>query len=53
MITVVEGVAEIGVEGVEVGEAGEIGEEFGETVGDGLLGEFDFAHAGCLVSEIE
>jgi hypothetical protein len=29
---------------VDVGEAGKVGEEFGEAVGDGLLGEFDFAH---------
>ena len=45
MISIVEGVAEVGVEGVDVGEAGKVGEEFGEAVGDGLLGEFDFAHA--------
>lgn len=44
MVAIVEGVAEVGVEGVDVGEAGEVGEHFGEAFGDCLLGEFDFSH---------
>ena len=49
MIAVVEGVAEVGVEGVDVGEAGEVGEHGGEALRDGLLGEFDFTHAEFVV----
>lgn len=48
MVAIVEGVAEVGVEGVDVGEAGEVGEHFGEAFGDCLLGEFDFSHAASL-----
>mmetsp|Transcript_24946 Transcript_24946/g.47820 ORF Transcript_24946/g.47820 Transcript_24946/m.47820 type:complete len:257 (+) Transcript_24946:1583-2353(+) len=44
VISVVEGVAEVGVEGVDVGEAREVGEHGRESVRDCLLGEFDFAH---------
>lgn len=44
MVTVVEGVTEVGVEGMNVGEAGEVGEHFSEALGDSLLGEFDLSH---------
>jgi len=44
VVAVVEGVAEVGVEGVDVGEAGKVGEHFGEAFGDCLLGEFDLSH---------
>mmetsp|Transcript_9318 Transcript_9318/g.19659 ORF Transcript_9318/g.19659 Transcript_9318/m.19659 type:complete len:220 (+) Transcript_9318:304-963(+) len=44
VISIVEGVAEVGVEGMDVGEAGEVGEHRRESVRDCLLGEFDFAH---------
>jgi len=45
VVTVVEGVTEVGVEGMNVGEAGEVGEHFSEALGDSLLGEFDLSHA--------
>mmetsp|Transcript_26169 Transcript_26169/g.55211 ORF Transcript_26169/g.55211 Transcript_26169/m.55211 type:complete len:235 (+) Transcript_26169:1681-2385(+) len=44
VIAIVERVAEVGVEGMDVGQAGKVGEHGREAVGDGLLGEFDFAH---------
>mmetsp|Transcript_4667 Transcript_4667/g.9863 ORF Transcript_4667/g.9863 Transcript_4667/m.9863 type:complete len:282 (-) Transcript_4667:279-1124(-) len=44
VIAVVEDVAEVGVEGVDVGEAGGVLEDLGEAFVDGLLGELDLAH---------
>ena len=50
MILVVQGVTEIGVEWVDVVEAGEVCEHCCEAFRDCLLCEFDFTHAvelGC------
>ena len=51
VIAIVEGVAKVGIEGVNVREAGKVGEHGGEAVGYGLLGEFDFAHALIFIFE--
>ena len=45
VVAVVECVAEIGVKGVNVIEAGKVGENLAETFRDGLLSELDLPHA--------
>ena len=45
MIFVVERVTQIGIEGMDVVEAGEIRQNLRKTFRDGLLGEFDLSHA--------
>ena len=58
VISVVERVAQVGVEGVYVREAGEVVEHGREPLGDRLLGKLDLAHvegpdAGDLVARMD
>ncbi len=44
MISIVERVAQVGIEGMNVAQSRKVGKHLSETFRDGLLGEFDFAH---------
>ncbi len=50
MIPVIQGVAKIGIEGVDIIEAGKVRQNFGQPFRNSLLGELDLSHA-IVVSE--
>lgn len=44
MIAIIQRIAQIGVEGVDVVQTGEVIDDMAQFLGNGLLGEFYFAH---------
>mmetsp|Transcript_38297 Transcript_38297/g.114685 ORF Transcript_38297/g.114685 Transcript_38297/m.114685 type:complete len:752 (-) Transcript_38297:278-2533(-) len=44
VIAIVQDVGQVGIEGMDIREAGKIVEDLSETIRDGLLGELDLAH---------